>query len=295
MSGSFRSVSRLAADLAAGRFVVTGEVSPPTSARLGAFFRRSEAICRFGRAITVTNNHGGTPRLSSLVASSFLTRRGIEPIWVCVTRDQNRLGLEADLISAEALGVRNVLCLRGDSPQGAREVHELSTLGLIRLAATRRDAGAPLHVGAAVDLNSVPSEKAAEQAIRRAEAGAEFLLTQPVYEVDRVREFLGAVAGRLPRPIHLIVGLMPLLSRDAVLRVPQRLKIDIAEHVLKRIAESEDPKAEGLAVFAETLSELRMLRGVSGANLMLFGFSPGIADEVADAISEVMHHVAVRR
>ncbi|MDW8253282.1 MAG: methylenetetrahydrofolate reductase [Chloroflexota bacterium] len=291
MSGPLRAVSRLAADLAAGRFVVTSEVVPPASARLGAFFRRAAALSRFARAITVTNNHGGTAQLGSLTAAGLLVRQGIEPIWVCITRDQNRLAIESDLISAEALDVRNILCLRGDEfPEGvkAKPVHDLGTFGLIRLVAARRDAGAPFFVGAAVDLNSVPAERAAEQAARRVEAGAEFLLTQPVYEAERVEAFLEALRPRLSRPVWLLPGMMPLLSRDAVERVPGRLRIVIAEHILSRIREAADPKREGLAVFAETLRALRSIRGVHGVNLMLFGFRPDIAEEVRATIATVI-------
>jgi methylenetetrahydrofolate reductase (NADPH) len=222
----------------------------------------------------------------------LLVRRGIEPIWVCITRDQNRLGLESDLISAEALDVRNVLCLRGDHfAEGvqAKEVRDLGTFGLIRLAAARRDAGAPLFVGAAVDLNSAPPEKAAEQALRRIDAGAEFLLTQPVYEADRVAAFFDALRPALTRRVPVLIGMMPLLSRDAVARVPGRLRIDIADRILRRIADAEDPKREGLEVFAETLRDLRAIAGVSGVNLMLFGFDPAIAEEVAAIISGVIH------
>jgi 5,10-methylenetetrahydrofolate reductase len=300
MSLQPRAVSRLATDLAAGRFVVTGEVAPPASARLGAFFRRASAISRFARAITVTNNHGGVAQLGSLTASGFLVRRGIEPIWVCITRDENRLALESDLISAEALDVRNILCLRGDrfaEGVAAKEVHDLGTLGLIRLAAARRDAGSPFFVGAAVDLTSVPADRAAEQAARRAEAGAEFLLTQPVYEAERVAAFLDALRPRLSRPVYLLPGMMPLLSRDAVARVPSRLRIVIAEHILHRIADADDPKCEGLALFAETLRDLRSIRGVNGVNLMLFGFRPEIADEVHAVIADIIHttpHVGAR-
>jgi methylenetetrahydrofolate reductase (NADPH) len=291
MSTAQRAVSRLAADLAAGRFVVTGEVVPPASARLGAFFRRAAAISRFARAITVTNNHGGTAQLGSLTASGFLVRQGIEPIWVCITRDQNRLAIESDLISAEALDVRNILCLRGDQfPENvaAKPVHDLGTFGLIRLAAAKREAGAPFFIGAAIDLNSVPADRAAEQAARRVEAGAEFLMTQPVYEAERVAAFLDALRPRLSRPVSLMPGMMPLLSRDAVERVPGRLRTVIAEHILQRIRTAADPKREGLAVLAETLRDLRAIRGVGGVNLMLFGFRPDIAEEVHATIASVI-------
>ncbi|MCS7001680.1 MAG: methylenetetrahydrofolate reductase [Dehalococcoidia bacterium] len=285
-----RSVSRLAADLAAGRFAVTGEVVPPATARLGAFLRRAEAMSRFCRAITVTNNHGGNPRLGSLTASGFLVRRGIEPIWICVTRDQNRVALQSDIISADAMGIRNMVCLAGDSHDAAERftpVKDVTTLGLIRMAATYRDQGGPLFIGAALDLNSVSAEKAAEQAARRADAGAEFLLTQPVYEPDRVKAFLEAARRRIDPMPHLIVGMMPLLSKDAVARVPARLRIVIADHILRRIAEADDPKAEGLLVFAETLTDLRSVPGVSGVNLMLFGFDAGVASLLAGIVSSV--------
>lgn len=271
--------------------MVTGEITPPTTARLGAFFRRAEAVSRFARSITVTNNHGGVARLDSLAACGFLVRRGIEPLWVAVTRDKNRLALESDLLAAEALDVRNMLCLRGDTfPPGSdiRAVHDTNTLGLIRMAARQRDAGAPLHVGAAIDLTSLPTAKAVEMAVRRVDAGAEFLLTQPVYEAERVAAFLDAVESRLSRPPHLIVGMMPLLSRDAVERVPKRLRIEIADHIVGRIAHADDPKTAGLDVFSETLRELRALPGVHGVNLMLFGFTAEIAEEVAGLIRQVI-------
>lgn len=206
-------------------------------------------------------------------------------------RDQNRLALQSDLIGAEALSVRNILCLQGDvldERTGAKPVNHVGTLGLLRIASERRDAGAPFFIGSAVDLNSVPAAKAADQAARRIEAGAHFLLTQPVYEAGRVEDFLEATARLRLGPFFLVVGMMPMLSRDAVERVPSRLRIIVAESILRRIHDSDDPKVEGLTVFAETLRTIRSFKEVHGVNLMLFGFEPAIAEEVAALIRSIV-------
>lgn len=293
MALAVRSVSRLAADIAAGRFVVSGEVAPPKTSRVGPFFARSEAMARFSRAITVTNNHGGEARLSSLIASSFLVRRGIEPIWVCLARDQNRLSLESDFIGAEVMDIRNVLCLHGDVLPVGKTVHDIGVLGLIKMAVRRRDAGQALFVGAAIDLTSNSAEKAAEMAARRVDAGVDFLITQPVYDVTRVEAYLEEAEKRLSRPVALLIGMMPLLSKEAVRRVPERLRIVIDDHILRRIGESDDPKREGLAVTTETLKALRRLPGVSGVNFMPFGFKPEFAEDVRVMLRDLVAPTAV--
>jgi homocysteine S-methyltransferase len=155
------------------------------------------------------------------------------------------------------------------------------------MAARLRDAGSPFCVGAALDLNSNDPATSAEMARRRIDAGAEFLLTQPAYEPERVARFIEA-AGETLAGTALFIGMMPLLSRDATERVPARLRIVVAEHILRRVAEAEDPKAEGLAVFAETLLGLTRLPRVAGINFMPFGFRANIAEEVAFAIRDAL-------
>ena len=267
--------SPLEARLAAGEFVVASEVSPPRRPRLTGFIRRARRLGRFAAALTVTNNHAARPRLESLVAAYILRLHGIDPIWVVNTRDRNRLAIRSQILAAGVLGVQNVLCVRGDpiekgSDPEAKAVHDLSTLDLIRLFAEQKAEGHRFFIGAAVDVTSGPVDKAFKQARRRVEAGADFIQTQPVFELGPIAELAARLRDLGERRPYLIAGLMPVLNLGDIGRVERNLGIPVPASVRERLARTSDPRGAGLELLAELVAGLRRTEGIHGVNVMLF-------------------------
>ncbi len=261
--------------LAAGEFVVASEVSPPRRARLTSFIRRARRLGRFAVALTVTNNHAARPRLESLVAAYILRLHGLDPIWVVNTRDRNRLAIKSQILAAGVLGVQNVLCVKGDpiekgADPDARAVHDLSTLDLIRLFAEQKAEGHHFFIGGAVDVTSAPVERAFRLARRRVETGADFLQTQPVFELGPIAELAARLRSLPDRRPYLIAGLMPVLDPDDIGRVERNLGIPVPAPVRERLTRAADPRAAGLELLADLVAGLRRTEGVHGINVMLF-------------------------
>ncbi len=277
--------SPLEARLAAGEFVIASEVSPPRRARLSSFIRRARRLGRFAVALTVTNNHAARPRLESLVAAYVLRLQGIDPIWVVNTRDRNRLALKSQILAAGLLGVQNVLCVKGDpiekgpDPE-ARAVHDLSTVELIGLFAQQKAEGHHFFVGGAVDVTSAPVEKAFRLARRRVESGADFLQTQPVFELGPIAELaerLRLLGNRRP---YLIAGLMPVLDLEDIGRVERNLGIPVPASVRETLARAADPREAGFKLLADLVAGLRRIDGVDGVNVMLFDQTDHMVESV---------------
>lgn len=267
--------SPLEARLAAGEFVIASEVSPPRRARLTSFIRRARRLSRFAVALTVTNNHAARPRLESLVAAYVLRLHGIDPIWVVNTRDRNRLATRSQILAAGVLGVQNVLCVKGDpiekgpDPE-ARAVHDLSTVELIGLFAEQKAEGHRFFVGGAVDVTSGPVDKAFRLARRRVEAGADFLQTQPVFEVEPIAELADRLRQLADRRPYLIAGLMPVLHPEDIGRVERNLGIPVPATVREVLDRARDPREAGFKLLADLVAGLRRIDGVHGVNVMLF-------------------------
>src|SRR5204862_485454 len=114
VQSSSSAISELQRRLRDGSFVVTAELSPPVSTDPGEFIDQALALRGLVTAINVTDGAGSKTHMSSLAAAHFLVRSGVEPVLQITCRDRNRIALQADLLGAAALGIRNILALRGD-------------------------------------------------------------------------------------------------------------------------------------------------------------------------------------
>src|SRR4051812_31500407 len=131
--------THLQARLQAGDFVVTAEITPAVSTDPAEFLSRALPLKGVATAVNVTDGAGAKVHLSSLAAAHFLVQNGIEPIFQMTCRDRNRLALQADILGAEALGIRNMLILAGDDPKAgdqpdAKPGFDLDSRGLLSMA-----------------------------------------------------------------------------------------------------------------------------------------------------------------
>lgn len=234
-------------------------------------------------AVFVTESPGARPRVSSLAGCIFLRRiPGVEPVLQLVCIRSNRIALESELMSAAAFGIYNILCLGGDPaslgnrPEAA-DVRCLDTPGLISLARQIRKAGspgkavsscqsAPFFVGAAADPYAADTED--ERLRAKLDAGVDFLVTQPVFEVEGFRLWWERVRPWM-EDRFLLAGVLVLGDPRTARRLSGKLPgINIPQRVLERLERSSFPEEEGALIAAETARALREISGLNGIHFM---------------------------
>ena len=267
--------------MAAGRFAVTAEVTPPRGGDPTRTLAAAAALRGWVDAVNVTDGSRAVMRMSSLAMCRLLLDAGIEPVLQLACRDRNRIALQADLLGAHALGLRNLLCLTGDPVRAgdqpdARPVHELESVRLLQLV-SRFNAGldpvggnlpdgpTALFAGAAADPQA-PSWSGLRSRVRRkAEAGARFLQTQMVTDAAALQRFVEEIAAPLGLPVIAGVFLLKSAKNAAFINrvVPGA---NIPQAVIDRLAAAADPAAEGIAIAAE---QVRVYRSIAqGVHLM---------------------------
>jgi 5,10-methylenetetrahydrofolate reductase len=259
--------------LAAGRPVVSVEMDPPK----GLNPRRAlEAAAMLKDAGVDCINVGDSPRaqgrMSPLAFALLVQQRvGLETIVHFTTRDRNLAALQADLIGAHVWGLRNILCLRGDPGSGggsarAVPVWDVSTVGLIRVLKGLNEGvdwvGNPVgqstsfFIGAAANPTAASLEAEMKLLRRKLAAGAEFIMTQVVYDVGALDRFLEAASGL---SVPILLGVMPLHSlRHAEFLQKELVGIVVPEPVQERMRRAgENRLDEGITVVREVLDAAR--------------------------------------
>jgi len=267
--------------LAAGRFAITAEVTPPRGGDAGRALAAASALRGLVHAVNVTNGSRAVMRMSSLALCRLLLDAGIEPVLQMTCRDRNRIALQADLLGAHALGIRNLLCLTGDPVRAgdqpaARPVNELEAVRLLQLVG-RCNAGLDpvqgelpdgptlLFAGAAADPQS-PSWSGLVARVRRKQAaGARFLQTQMVMDAQALRRFVEEVTAPLDLPVLAGVFLLKSARNARFINrvVPGAC---IPETLITRLEGAADPAAEGVAIAAEQVDAYRAI--AQGVHLM---------------------------
>jgi methylenetetrahydrofolate reductase (NADPH) len=287
-------VSELQKCLRDGSFVITAELSPPVSTDPSDFVDRAVALRGLVTAINVTDGAGSKAHMSSLAAAHFLVRSGVEPILQMTCRDRNRIALQGELLGAAALGIRNILALRGDDPKlgdqpDAKPVFDLDTIALLATAQRMREErrlpsgaeiGGPvsLVLGAAELPIDPPAGWRPQGLISKMEAGAEFIQTQFCMDAEAVRRYAGrllelGVAQKLP----ILIGVAPIPSARSARWMKEKLYgAMIPDQVVQRLERAADPKVEGKKICVELLQQLAETPGVSGAHVMAPAFYSAI-------------------
>jgi len=288
-SRPLRVGSRLEKVLASRTFAVTAEITPDASGAPDHVRAQARAMRGFADACNVTDCQRAQVRISALAASAILLQEGVEPVMQTVTRDRNRIALQADLLGAHALGVRNVLCLSGDDPRAGNEpeatpVYEWSTEQLLAVAKKLRDSGrlagdAPveeppnLFLGATANPQAGALEESVVNLRGKVDAGADFIQTQAVYDVATFDEWMGLVRKEwLHEKVHILAGVIPLKSSKMARFMGEKLGAMIPKHIFDRMDKAPNPKAEGVSIAVRTIKALKKIEGVRGVHLMPVGW-----------------------
>jgi methylenetetrahydrofolate reductase (NADPH) len=280
-NGSTPVTSRFRDAVKAGEFLVTAEVMPPKGGDPGHMLAMARLLKRRVHAVNITDGSRAVLRMAPLACSVLLLREGIEPICQMACRDRNQIGLQADLMGAHALGLRNVLALTGDPikagdyPQ-AKGVFDFESIRLLRVirqlnsGVDGNDKALPegpldLFAGAAVDPQSRSWSGLQRRFERKLEAGAEFFQSQLISDFDRLDKFMNQIAVGANRPV--LAGIFLLKSAKNAEFINRCVPgVEIPQSLIDRLAAAPDPLQEGIKIAAEQVQAARQL--CQGVHLM---------------------------
>ena len=295
--------SRLQQILEKGVFAVTAECGPPRGANADAIRKKGQFLMGYVDAVNVTDNQTAIVRMSSIAACIHLLQKGLEPIMQMVTRDRNRIALQSDILGAYSLGIRNILCLSGDhqsfgSQPDAMNVFDIDSMNLLRMVWTLREEGKDMSgyeldepprffIGAAANPFADPFEYRIIRLAKKIDAGADFIQTQCIYNLDRFKEYMKIAREEgLTEKTRILAGITPLKSEGMAKFMAKRVAgMDVPDAVIKRMAGVPKDKAaaEGVKICIETIAELREIKGVHGIHIMAIEWEEKVAEIVEAA------------
>jgi methylenetetrahydrofolate reductase (NADPH) len=287
-------MSQLAQAIESRKFVVTGEIGPPKGVDLEKCLQDADHLRGKVAAINVTDLQSAVMRVGSLAVCAILVERGLEPIYQLTCRDRNRLALQSDLLSAWALGIRNVLCLSGDHPtlgdhMDAKPVFDLDSVQLLRVVAALNNGkdmadhdleGKPnLFAGAVVNPGTDALELQLIKMEKKIEAGAKFFQTQAIYEPEKFEGFMDRIQKyKIPILAGIVVlksaGMAKFMNANvAGITVPDRMIEEIGK------VKAENRKEKAVEIAARIIRQVKPL--CQGVHIMPLGW-----DELVPKIIE---------
>lgn len=289
--------------LSAHRFAVTGELGPPKGGDAEVVKKKIELLRGYVDAVNVTDNQTAVTRMSSVAAAALVVQGGLDPVMQMTVRDRNRLAIQADILGAYGLGIRNILCLSGDHqsfgnhPQ-ARAAQDIDSMQLIKMVSDMRELGVFINgeqmecpprmlVGAAANPFAEPYDFRPHRLAKKVAAGADFIQTQLVFNVERFREYMARVVDLgLAEKVSIMAGVGPIKSIGAAKYMAENVPgLEVPDEIVKRISGAPRPKraAEGIAICAEIIQQVREIPGVAGVHIMAIEWEQAVKDITASA------------
>ena len=298
-----KSDSNLERVLADGHFAVTAEIGPPMDCDGDVVLEKAKLLKGYADAFNITDNQTGVVRLSSIASSVLIMKEGLEAVMQMTCRDRNRLAIQADILGAAALGIKNCLCIAGDHQSfgaagrlkghpGAKNVYDIDSIQLVFVLRGMRDDGIqqggdpiekkpPLFIGAAWTPLGDPVEIRPLRLKKKIDAGADFIQTQGVYDIELFKEQMKIIRD------------MGLHERTAILAgiiVPKNLGmlkymnssvagVSVPDSLMKRMeqvrsAAGDDKKLarqnqaeEGLKITVELINQAQEIPGIKGVHI----------------------------
>lgn len=298
-----RSDSRLERVLRAGLFAVTAELNPPDSAEPQEVYDAALVLAEVADAINATDASGANCHMSSLGLCAVLRQAGYEVVMQMSCRDRNRIALQGDLLGAAALGVHNVLCLTGDDVTAgdqpeAKRVFDFDSIHLLRTLKIMRDEGKFLSgrklnvpprvfLGAAENPFAPPQDWRPERLGKKVAAGADFIQTQYVYDIDVFKGFMMRVQDLgLPERVYILAGVGPLRSaRTAEYMRTHVPGVVIPDAIVERMKKTskEHAQEEGMQICVEIIEQVRAIQGIAGVHVMAYRQEEMVAEIIRRA------------
>lgn len=296
-------MSNLERVLESGAFTVTGELGPPQSADPEVIREKARLLKGYVDAVNVTDGQTAIVRMASWAACLIGMREGLEPTVQMTCRDRNRIALQMDILGMSALGMKNLLCLTGDHqsfgnhPQ-AKGVFDIDGIQLLQIARNMRDekkfqsgdeisVSPSLFIGAAANPFADPFDFRAIRLAKKVAAGADFIQTQIIYNVERFARWMEAVRQRgLHKKVYILAGVAPIKSAGAARYMKTRVPgMDVPDEVVDRMASAPKGEAKrvGIDLCVDIINQVRQIEGVAGIHLMAIEWEEAVAEIVEKA------------
>jgi methylenetetrahydrofolate reductase (NADPH) len=293
--------SLLGRRLAAGKFVMTAELTPPLSTDPTEFIAKALPLKDLATAVNVTDGAGAKAHMSSVVAAHYLLQSGIEPILQMTCRDRNRIALQGDLIGAMSLGIRNLLVLSGDDPKAGdqpdtKPVFDLKSQTLLQTAHRMRTSrqlptGAEIkgRIGLVLGGADMPVDPPADwtpkSLVEKLNAGADFVQTQFCMDIEIVRRYAARLMDLgIAQKIRILIGVAPIPSARSARWMKEKLYgTIIPDRMIDRLEKAADPKREGKILCVDLVQQLSEVPGIAGAHIMAPQNPSAIPDVIRDS------------
>jgi methylenetetrahydrofolate reductase (NADPH) len=293
-----KSDSNLERVFASGEFAVTSELGPPKTAEVDIIKKKASYLKDMVDAVNITDNQTAIVRMSSIAAGCLAMAEGLEPVIQITCRDRNRIAIQSDVLGAYAMGIRNILCLTGDHQSfgnhaTCKNVFDMDSIQLLSTLKTMRDDkkflsgddiknskkgpfGEPkVYIGAAANPFGDPFEFRVIRLAKKANAGADFIQTQCIYDMERFEKWMEQVREReLHKRVKIMAGVTPLKSAGMAKYMRDGVAgLSVPDYYIKRMAkvDKNDKKAiaaEGIAICVEQINRFREIEGVAGVHIM---------------------------
>jgi methylenetetrahydrofolate reductase (NADPH) len=294
-----KTESKLQKLLDSGHFAVTAEIGPPKHASAHGIRHHAHMLKDYVDATNITDCQTAIVRLSSIASAVHILDCGLEPIVQMTCRDRNRIAIQSDLLGAYSLGVRNLLCLSGDHQKfgnepSAKNVYDIDSIQLIYLMRRMRDeklffSGEPIKeheprffIGAVANPFADPFEFRVARLEKKVEAGAEFIQTQCIFDMERFERFMEMVRERgIHERVHILAGVTPLKSWRAAKYLQTSVSgMIVPDDIVERLKKAEDPKREGIEICIEQIKHIRNIPGVHGVHIMAIAWEEVVPEIV---------------
>ncbi len=300
---NLKTPSKLEKVLAAGHLAVTSECGPPRGSDPEVITKKANLIKDHVDAVNITDNQTSVTRMCSLAACIRLKLMGLEPVLQMVTRDRNRIALQSDILGAASFDIHNILCLSGDHQsfgdcaQG-QNVHDIDSMQLLQTVRHMRDEGKFLggdeikrpprmFAGAAANPFADPFEIRVPRLAKKIAAGAEFIQTQCIYNLDKFEEWMRLARERgLLEKVSILAGLTPMKSGGMARYMKNRVPgMDVPDELVKRLADTPKEKQaeEGINICVESIQRLKEVEGVRGFHVMAIEWEEKVPEIVERA------------
>ena len=297
-------VSELEKHLKAGEFVVACEIAPPLSMSTNKLIQNIELVKPYVTAINFTDNASAIPRMTSWACSRIAVEHGAEPVMQIAARDRTRASLQSEILGATALGIRNVLCVTGDSPilapqpRGRMDINDLDAIQMIWILRRMRDEGHYLDgrelkfppkffLGAAASPFASDPKFQAIREHKKVNAGAQFFQTNLVYDPERMEIWLNELAKRdIFGKVYIMIGITPLKSAKMTHFMTEVPGVFVPKSIIARM-DAADSKGgaqeEGVKIALEIIEKIRGKRGINGLHIMPVGWEDIVPRIVTEA------------
>ncbi len=288
--------------LTSGQFAVTGELGPPKNGDPEVIRKKAKLLRGYVDAVNITDCQTAIVRMSSLTAALIALSEGLEPVFQMTCRDRNRIAMQADMLGASALGIKNLLCLTGDHqkfgnhPQ-SKGVFDMDSIQLLTMSKALRDdrkfqCGEEVKgqeprffLGCAANPFADPFEFRPIRLAKKVQAGANFVQTQIIYNVEKFARFMEMVRDLgLHEKVYILAGVTPPKSVGMAKYMKKFVPgLDVTDEVIERLQDASDVREEGIQICVDIINQVKEIEGVAGVHIMAIEWEQAVSEIVKRA------------